>query len=93
MLSGKRKPEEVLKEAKVKGVADDKQVQFFAKYYTGVYFALTGRKAEGSQLVNEAAALFTLNTEARGGPGYMWQVARLHGLILQAEAKAEKGKP
>lgn len=90
MFAGKRTPEEVLKYVETKGLGTQTQVLFFAKYYVGVYTALTGNKAEGLQLVTEAVNLFSPASAGQGGPGYMWQVARLQANALKAELAAEK---
>jgi lipoprotein NlpI len=78
MLAGEKSPEEVLREASAKEFEKQTQVRFFAKYYVGVYLSLTGKTEEGLSLVREAVDLFTPETAGSGGPGYMWQVARLH---------------
>ena len=83
MFAGKIQPEEVLKHVTEKGLEDKIQVVFFAKYYVGVYLTLTGKKEAGLRLIDESVALFTPATAGKGGPGYMWQVARLHAGLLR----------
>lgn len=82
MLEGKRSPQQVLDESEEQA-KQNPQVAFFAKYYVGVYKDLLGEKTEGAKLVREAVEIFTPETAGNGGPGYMWQVARLHQALLQ----------
>ncbi len=76
MFAGKRTPEEVLTEIDRKHLADDSNVVFFARYYAGLGEELLGHRDKALTLLREAVE----NPRARGdgGPGYMWQVARLH---------------
>ena len=78
MLEGKRSPQAVLDEAQELGGKQNPQVLFFALYYAGVYHDLIGEAAKGSRLVREAVDLFSAESAGSGGPGYMWQVARVH---------------
>lgn len=78
MLAGELAPEQVLAEMEQKGLAENAQVMFFAKYYTGLYLTFTGEKAKGVQSIREAVALFPPSSVDRGGPDYMWHAARLH---------------
>ena len=89
MLAGEKSPEEVLRAADAKEFEKQTQVRFFAKYYVGVYWSLTGKIDEGLKLVREAVELFTPETAGSGGPGYMWQVARLHAREI-ADRAAQK---
>jgi lipoprotein NlpI len=86
MLAGEMTPAEVLAEVNQKGLQGDTRVVFFAKYYAGVMESLSGRKAEGLKLVEEAVALFNPDSAGRDGPGYMWHSARLHAAQLAREA-------
>jgi lipoprotein NlpI len=90
MFAGDKTPREVLQSVEGKSFEGRTQVVFFAKYYTGVYLALTGKTDEGLKLVNEAVQLFTPATAGQGGPGYMWQVARLHAAVLKTGDGAAK---
>jgi lipoprotein NlpI len=86
MLAGEKSPEEVLKESESREFEKQPQVRFFAKYYAGVYLSLTGKVEDGSKLVREAVEIFTPETAGNGGPGYMWQVARLHAREIAGRA-------
>ena len=86
MLAGEMTPAAVLAEVNQKGLQADTRVVFFAKYYAGVMESLSGHKAEGFKLVEEAVALFTPDSAGRDGPGYMWHSARLHAAQLAREA-------
>ena len=60
-----------------KSLADDALVMFFAHYYVGLNEDLLGHKDAAREHLAKAVAL-ALKSGARGGPGYMGQVARLH---------------
>ena len=59
-------------------MADQPQVQFFAHYYVGLMKDLAGDRPAAVEHLKKAVAIFTPATAQGGGPGYMWQVARLH---------------
>lgn len=84
MFAGKKSPDEVLAEIEKKGLAKDEGVMFFANYYCGLEEELRGNRARALELLQKAVAS-PLGRGARGGPGYMWQVARLHWERLRAE--------
>lgn len=87
MFAGKRTPDAVLAEITRKGLDDDTQVAFFGNYYAGLGEALLGRRERALELLGKAVAL--PQARASGGPGYMWQVARLHWERLRAEGAAK----
>jgi lipoprotein NlpI len=78
MFAGRSSGEEVLAEAKTKGLESDAGVMFFAHYYVGLNESLLGRMGSAREHLRKAVALFSPRTARRGGPGYMWHVARLH---------------
>ena len=84
MFAGKKTPDEVLAEIEKKGLADKEGVAFFANYYCGLGEELLGHRARALELLQKAVAS-PLGRGAPGGPGYMWQVARLHWERLRAE--------
>jgi lipoprotein NlpI len=77
MFAGKMTGAEVLAEMEKKGLGDDALVMFFAHYYVGLNEDLLGRTDAAREHLAKAVAL-VLKSGARGGPGYMGQVARLH---------------
>jgi lipoprotein NlpI len=77
MFAGKKTGAEVLAEMEKKGLGEDASVMFFAHYYVGLNEDLLGRKDAAREHLAKAVAL-ALKSGARGGPGYMGQVARLH---------------
>ena len=85
MFGGKKTPDEVFAEIGKKGLADNEGVLFFANYYCGLGEELLGHRARALELLQKAVAS-PLGRGARGGPGYMWQVARLHYERLRAAA-------
>ena len=85
MFAGKKTPDEVFAEIGKKGLADNEGVLFFANYYCGLGEELLGHRARALGLLRKAVAS-PLGRGAPGGPGYMWQVARLHYERLRAAA-------
>jgi lipoprotein NlpI len=87
MFAGKKSPDEVLAEISRKGLEGETQVVFFGNYYAGLDEAILGRRQRGLELLEKAVSL--PQARAGGGPGYMWQVARLHWEKLRAELAAK----
>ncbi len=84
MFAGRKTADEVFAEIEEKGLLKDESVMFFANYYGGLDEALRGRRERALELLRKAVAS-PLGRGAPGGPGYMWQVARLHYERLRAE--------
>ena len=84
MLAGKKTGAEVLAEMEKKGLGDDAPVMFFAHYYVGLNEDLLGHRDAARDHLAKAVAL-ALKSGARGGPGYMGQVARLHYEAISAK--------
>jgi len=76
MFTGKKTPDEVLAEIERKGLTGETEVVFFGHYYTGLEEERLGHRERALQLLEKAVSL--PQARAPGGPGYMWQVARLH---------------
>ena len=83
MVAGKMSPDEVLAEVAKKGLTENEEGMFFANYYAGLEEDLRGRRARALELLGKAVAS-PAGRDARGGAGYMWQVARLHWERLRA---------
>jgi lipoprotein NlpI len=84
MFAGKRTGADVLAEMEKKGLGEDSSVMFFAHYYVGLNEDLLGRGDAAREHLAKAVAL-AFKSGARGGPGYMGQVARLHCEAMQAK--------
>jgi len=84
MFAVKKTPDDVLAEIERKGLTGEMQVVFFGHYYAGLEEARLGHRDRALALLEKAVAL--PQARAPGGPGYMWQVARLHWERLRAEA-------
>lgn len=84
MFAGRKTADEVFAEIEKKRLLKDEGVMFFANYYGGLDEALHGRRERALELLRKAVAS-PLGRGAAGGPGYMWQVARLHYERLRAE--------
>ena len=68
-----------------KKVAGDRHAQFYGQYYRGLFEELNGRHDKALASVRAAVGLFPAGEATSGGPGYMWQCARLH--LEQLEKK------
>ena len=77
MFAGKKTGADVLAELEKKGLGEDSPVMFFAHYYVALNDDLLGHQDAARGHLAKAVAL-ALKSGARGGPGYMGQVARLH---------------
>ncbi len=77
MLAGKKTGAEVLAEMEKKSLGENAAVMFFAHYYIGLNEELLGHKDAARDHLAKAVSL-AMKSNARGGPGYMGQVARLH---------------
>ena len=76
MFAGKKTGAEVFAEIEKKGLTKNEGVMFFANYYVGLNEQLNGdAKAAREHLQRAVDGAWVRN--AGGGPGYMWQVARL----------------
>ncbi len=87
MFAGKMTPDDVLAEITRKGLDDETQVAFFGHYYAGLEEARRNHRERALALLEKAVAL--PQARASGGPGYMWQVARLHWERLRGEMAAK----
>lgn len=83
MFAGKRSGADILAEVERKQLTGDSRVMFFAHYYAGLNEELQENRSRALEHLRKAVALFTPETAVRGGPGYMWQVARVHLLRME----------
>lgn len=88
MLEGKVSPQAVIDGARALSGKQNPEVSFFALYYAGIYHDLVGDTANGARLVRQAVNLFNEDKAGNGGPGYMWQVARLHAGEIEKKLSA-----
>ncbi len=77
MFTGKKTGADVLAEMEKKGLGENATVMFFAHYYVGLNEDLLGHRDAACEHLAKAVAL-VVKSGARGGPGYMGHVARLH---------------
>jgi lipoprotein NlpI len=89
MFAGKKTDDDLASSMTRNEVRDDPMAQFFANYYLGVYEHLLGEDIRAREHIGKALALFPDPNHLRGGPGYMWQVARLE---YDRMWNAERGK-
>ncbi|RYD82213.1 MAG: hypothetical protein EOP84_09760 [Verrucomicrobiaceae bacterium] len=85
MFAGKRSGADVLAEVEIKKLTTDAKVMFFAHYYVGLNEQLQGNRERALEHLRKAVASFKPESASRGGPGYMWQVARVHLLRMSKE--------
>ncbi len=78
LFAGRMTPERFDANLTARKLTGNPRVMFFAHYYSGLFQDLLGHREEARQRVAAAVALFTPGAAGRNGPGYMWQVARLH---------------
>jgi lipoprotein NlpI len=78
MFAGKRTSMEVLADLEQRGLLRKPLVGFFAHYYCGLNEGLLGNPSRAQELLDKAVSTFSHSAIKTGGPGYMWQVARLH---------------
>lgn len=86
MLAGKRSGADVLAEVERKKLTGDARVMFFTHYYVALNEQLQENRDGALEHLRKAVALFTPETAGRGGPGYMWQVARVHLARLKSSS-------
>ncbi len=84
MFAGQKTSADLLAHLAQKELAADPAVQFFGHYYLGLHESLLGHRDTERQHLRRAIANFP-DPRSAGGPGYMWQVARLHLDALAAE--------
>ena len=83
MFAGRKTDDDLATSMTRDEVRDNKAAQFFANYYLGLYEHLLGDDVRAREHIGKAVRLFG-DARERGGPGYMWQVARLHYDALTA---------
>ena len=76
MFAGRRTTADLLAHIAKPELARLGSVQFFGLYYAGVNEALLGNPKKGRTLIGQAVA-HPWGKTSEGGPGYMWNVARL----------------
>lgn len=90
LYAGKITPEQFSADLEKRGQTGNPRVMFFALYYGGLFEGLLGHRDEAIKKVDEAVALFSPDQSSATGPGYMWQVARVHLDWLKASGAGEQ---
>lgn len=85
LLAGKMTGEQFRAHLESKKVAGDNHATFYGQYYRGLFEELSGHHDKAVASLRAAVALFPVGEATSGGPGYMWQCARLH--LEQLEKK------
>jgi lipoprotein NlpI len=85
MLAGKMTPDTFRADQAARKLTTNPSVAFFAEYYGGLYEETLGHHEDALRHVAKAVALFHPADAARRGPGFMWQVARVHYDLLAAK--------
>jgi lipoprotein NlpI len=81
MFAGKRTPDDVFTDIQRKGLAQDKQVMFFANYYVGLYDEMQGHPQWAVDYLRKAVDLLPATADTV----YMWNVCRLEWEKLVTE--------
>ncbi|MCY2963314.1 MAG: hypothetical protein NT069_06620 [Planctomycetota bacterium] len=92
MFAGDRTGAEILEKIKSAELSANERTQrlFYAELYVGLNEAVEGRAESAEAHLREAVAN-TWGAKAGGGPGWMWQVGRVHyDLLRQAREKESK---
>lgn len=71
------------------GSSTKPEVMFYAQLYGGIYEDVNGRQESAAKFFRMAHEN-SWGRKATGGPGYMWQLARLLATDAAAQPKAEK---
>jgi tetratricopeptide (TPR) repeat protein len=85
LLAGRTTPEQFQAHLDEKQLAGNRQVMFFAHYYRGLFQKWSGEHEKALTDLRAAVGLFPPEKAMSGGPGYMWQCARLHLKMLEEE--------
>src|SRR5262245_52592463 len=92
LFAGELTGDEVLKKINAAKITDQQRKQrlFYAELYVGLNEFVEGRLESAEQHLG-LAAKNAWGSNAGGGPGYMWHVARVHhDLLVDERAKAKK---
>jgi len=92
LFAGEITGEELLKKINTAKISDQQRQQrlFYAELYVGLNEFVEGRLESAEQHLG-LAAKNAWGSNAGGGPGYMWHVARVHhDLLVDERAKAKK---
>jgi tetratricopeptide (TPR) repeat protein len=81
--------EEFFRDLSRRGLTTDNGVMFYAQLYAGINEDLNGRRDAAIRFLGMAASS-EWGRKAKGGSGYMWQVARVLLTALEEAKKAEK---
>lgn len=87
LLAGKMTGDQYQAHLDSKKVSTDRQAMFFGQYYRGLFEELTGHHDHALASLRAAVAQFPAGEAISGGPGYMWQCARLHLEQLEKKKK------
>ena len=78
LFAGRTTADALFLDLEKRGEIQKPLVAFFAHYYCGLWKALAGEKKAARDHLAHAVEIFGQEQSETNGPGYMWQVARLH---------------
>jgi tetratricopeptide (TPR) repeat protein len=84
MFAGVISIEEMFREIQKRQLFADQKVMFYARFYSGIYANVTG-KADDSKKFLRMAVESDWGKKAGGGPGFMYQVARIVASAISGE--------
>jgi tetratricopeptide (TPR) repeat protein len=85
LYGGVIKTEEFFRGIQQKGLMTDPKVMFYARLYAGIFEDLSGNREQAKKFLGMAANS-DWGRKATGGPGYMWQIARILNEAVNAPA-------
>lgn len=90
-FNGRGTVQEFMRELYDEGFSTKPDVMFFARLYAGIYEEVSGRSENAAKFIRMAYES-PWGRKATGGPGYMWQIARILATTPAQEEKPEEKK-
>ncbi len=92
-FNGRGTPQEFFRELYDEGFSTKQDVMFFGRLYAGIFEEVSGRPETAAKFIRMAYES-PWGRKATGGPGFMWQIARIIATAPAEEEKpAEEKKP
>jgi lipoprotein NlpI len=92
VYAGQITPEDFTAEVHARSLNRSPLVDFNTHYYLGLYEDLFDHREAALEHLGAAVALFNADTALDGGPGLMWQIARLQFNALRETAELPLGE-
>ena len=92
LYGGVIKTDEFFRGLQRRGLMTNPQVMFYARLYAGIFEDLNGNREQAKKFLGMAAAS-DWGRKATGGPGYMWQIARILNDAVNTPTEAPVESP